>query len=243
MRIQEAARLAGVSERTLRYYDQIGLLPPQGVTQAGYRVYGEAELERLQEILFFRELGFPLAEIRKIMTSPGYDRRDALRRQRDMLILERNRLTGMIELTERALKGEKDMGFEAFDKSELEHRRGEYAQEVRERWGDTPEYAESARRTAGYGKGDWAQLQQGMADIFAQFAALRGQAPDSEAVQALVARWQAYISEHFYACSKDVLAGLGQMYTADERFMKSIDQAGEGTAALMSAAIAVYCAR
>lgn len=242
MRIQETARQAGVSERTLRYYDRIGLLPPQGVTQAGYRVYGEAELERLQEILFFRELGFPLAEIKRIMASPGYDRRDALKRQREMLIMERNRLSSMIELTERALKGEKGMGFEAFDSSELERRREEYAQEVRERWGDTPEYAESAKRTARYDREDWAQLQQGMTDIFAQFAALRGQTPDSEAVQALVARWQAYISDHFYACSRETLAGLGQMYMADERFMKSIDQAGEGTAALMSAAIAVYCA-
>lgn len=106
MKIHEAARLSGVSERTLRYYDRIGLLPPQSVTQAGYRIYGEAELARLQEILFFRELGFELAEIRRIMTSPGYDRRGALMRQRDMLILERNRLSSMIELAERAERRE-----------------------------------------------------------------------------------------------------------------------------------------
>ena len=235
--------MAGVSERTLRYYDAIGLLPPQGVTAAGYRIYGEVELARLQEILFFRELGFGLAEIKKIMTSPGYDRSEALRRQRDMLIMERNRLNGIIELAERALKGEKNMSFAPFDSSELEKKREEYAREARERWGDTPEYAESERRTAGYGKAQWVQTQQEMADIFAEFAALRGQAPESAPVQALVEKWQAYISANFYACGKETLAGLGQMYTADERFMKNIDRAGEGTAALMSAAIAVYCAR
>lgn len=243
MRIQEAARMAGVSERTLRYYDRIGLLPPQGVTEAGYRIYGEAEMARLQEILFFRELGFELAEIKKIMTSPGYDRSEALRRQRDMLILERNRLSSIIELAERALKGEKNMSFAPFDQSELEEKREEYAREARERWGDTPEYAESERRTAGHSKAQWAQTQQEMAFIFAEFAALRGQAPESAPVQALVEKWQAYISAHFYACSRETLAGLGQMYTADERFTKNIDQAGEGTAALMSAAIAAYCAK
>ena len=243
MRIQEAARMAGVSERTLRYYDRIGLLPPQGVTEAGYRIYGEAEMARLQEILFFRELGFELAEIKKIMTSPGYDRSEALRRQRDMLILERNRLSSIIELAERALKGETNMSFAPFDQSELEEKREEYAREARERWGDTPEYAESERRTAGHSKAQWAQTQQEMAFIFAEFAALRGQAPESAPVQALVEKWQAYISAHFYACSWETLAGLGQMYTADERFTKNIDQAGEGTAALMSAAIAAYCAK
>ena len=242
MKIHEAARLSGVSERTLRYYDRIGLLPPQSVTQAGYRIYGEAELARLQEILFFRELGFELAEIRRIMTSPGYDRRGALIRQRDMLILERNRLSSMIELAERAMRGEKDMSFEPFDTSALERQREAYAREARERWGDTPEYAESERRASGRDKAQWAQAQREMADIFEKFAALRGQAPESVAVQALVGEWQAYISAHFYACSRETLASLGQMYMADERFKRTIDQAGEGTAALMSAAIAVYCA-
>ena len=243
MKIHEAARLSGVSERTLRYYDRIGLLPPQGVTEAGYRIYGEAEMARLQEILFFRELGFELAEIRKIMTSPGYDRREALRRQREMLVMERNRLSGIIELAERALKGETNMGFAPFDRSGLEEKREEYAREARERWGNTPEYAESERRTAGRSRAQQEQTQQEMEGIFAEFAALRGQEPGSAPVQALVEKWQAYISAHFYECSRETLAGLGQMYTADERFMKNIDRAGEGTAALMSAAIAVYCAR
>ena len=243
MKINEAARLAGVSERTLRYYDRIGLLRPSGMTESGYRLYDEDALRRLQQILFFRELGFPLAQIGEIMDSPGYDRSDALRRHRALLIAERDRLNGLIELAERTLKGECDMSFDAFDRSEIDRQRDAYAEEARERWGGTDAYAESEKKTAGYGKEKWTMIEQEADEIFAAFAALRGHAPDDPAVQALVARWQAHITRHYYACTKEILAGLGQMYTADGRFMQNIDRAGAGTAQLMSDAIAVYCAK
>ena len=242
MKINEAARLTGVTERTLRYYDRIGLLRPSGVTESGYRLYDADALRRLQQILFFRELGFPLAQIREIMDSPGYDKDDALRRHRLLLIAERDRLNGLIDLAERTLKGESDMSFDAFDRSGIDNQRDAYAKEARERWGNTDAYAESEQKTAGYGKEQWAAIQQEADAIFAAFAALRGHAPDEPGVQDLVARWQAHITRHYYACTKEILAGLGQMYTADERFMQSIDRAGAGTAQLMSDAIAVYCA-
>ena len=243
MKINEAARLAGVTERTLRYYDRIGLLRPSGMTDGGYRLYDGAAMERLQQILFFRELGFPLAQIREIMDSPGYDRDEALRRHRALLIAERDRLSGLIDLAERTLKGENDMSFDAFDRSGIDRQREAYAREARERWGGTDAYAESEKKTAGYSKEKWAAIQQEADEIFAAFAALRGHAPDDPAVQALVARWQAHITRHYYACTKEILAGLGQMYTADGRFMQNIDRAGAGTAQLMSDAIAVYCAK
>ena len=242
MKINEAARLDGVSERTLRYYDRIGLLRPSSMTESGYRLYDEDALRRLQQILFFRELGFPLAQIREIMDSPGYDKDDALRRHRLLLIDERDRLNGLIDLAERTLKGESDMSFDAFDRSGIDSQRDAYAKEARERWGNTHAYAESEQKTAGYGKEQWAAIQQEADAIFAAFAALRGYAPDEPGVQELVARWQAHITRHYYACTKEILAGLGQMYTADERFMQSIDRAGAGTAQLMSDAIAFYCA-
>ena len=242
MKINEAARLAGVTERTLRYYDRIGLLRPSGMTDGGYRLYDGAAMERLQQILFFRELGFPLAQIREIMDSPGYDRDEALRRHRALLIAERDRLSGLIDLAERTLKGENDMSFDAFDRSGIDSQREAYAREARERWGGTDAYAESEKKTAGYGKEKWAAIQQEADEIFVAFAALRGHAPDEPDVQALVARWQAHITRHYYACTKEILAGLGQMYTADGRFMQNIDRAGAGTAQLMSDAIAVYCA-
>ena len=144
MKINEAARLAGVSERTLRYYDRIGLLRPSAMTDSGYRLYDEDALRRLQQILFFRELGFPLAQIGEIMDSPGYDKDDALRRHRLLLIAERDRLSGLIDLAERTLKGESDMCFDAFDRSEIDRQRDAYAEEARERWGGTDAYAEVA---------------------------------------------------------------------------------------------------
>ena len=243
MKIQEAARLTGVTERTLRYYDRIGLLYPSGMTESGYRLYDEDALRRLQQILFFRELGFPLAQIREIMDSPGYDMNEALRRHRLLLIAERDRLNGLIDLAERTLKGENDMSFDAFDRSGIDRQRDAYAEEARRRWGGTDAYAESEKKTAGYGKEQWAAIQQEADEIFAAFAALRGHAPDDPGVQDLVARWQAHITKHYYACTKEILAGLGQMYTADERFIQNIDRAGAGTAQLMSDAIAVYCAK
>ena len=243
MKIQEAARLTGVTERTLRYYDRIGLLHPSGMTESGYRLYDEDALRCLQQILFFRELGFPLAQIREIMDSPGYDMNEALRRHRLLLIAERDRLNGLIDLAERTLKGENDMSFDAFDHSGIDRQRDAYAEEARRRWGGTDAYAESEKKTAGYGKEQWAAIQQEADEIFAAFAALRGHAPDEPDVQALVARWQAHITRNYYACTKEILAGLGQMYTADERFIQNIDRAGAGTAQLMSAAIAAYCAK
>lgn len=243
MKIQEAARLTGVTERTLRYYDRIGLLHPSGMTESGYRLYDEDALRRLQQIMFFRELGFPLAQIREIMDSPGYDMNEALRRHRLLLIAERDRLNGLIDLAERTLKGENDMSFDAFDRSGIDRQRDAYAEETRRRWGGTDAYAESEKKTAGYGKEQWAAIQQEADEIFAAFATLRGHAPDEPDVQALVARWQAHITRNYYACTKEILAGLGQMYTADERFIQNIDRAGAGTAQLMSAAIAAYCAK
>ena len=243
MKINEAARLAGVSERTLRYYDRIGLLRPSGMTESGYRLYDDDALRRLQQILFFRELGFPLAQIREIMDSPGYDMNEALRRHRLLLVAERDRLNGLIDLAERTLKGENDMSFDAFDRSGIDRQRDAYAEEARRRWGGTDAYAESEKKTAGYGKEQWAAIQQEADAIFAAFAALRGRTPDDPDVQALVARWQAHITAHYYACTKEILAGLGQMYVADERFTQNIDRAGAGTARLMSDAIAAYCAK
>ena len=243
MRIHEAARLAGVTERTLRYYDRIGLLHPSGMTEGGYRIYDEQTMSRLQQILFFRELGFPLVQIREIMDSPDYDMHDALRRHRSLLIAERDRLSGLIELAERTLKGENDMSFDAFDRSAIDRERDAYAREARERWGGTQAYAESEKKTAGYDKAQWTSIQQEADGIFSAFAALRGREPDDPDVQRLVERWQAHITAHYYACTKEILAGLGQMYTADERFTQSIDRAGAGTAQLMSDAIAVYCTK
>lgn len=243
LKIQEAARLAGVSIRTLRYYDEIGLLPPGRVTQAGYRLYDDAAMARLQEVLFFRELGFALEDIRAIMTDPGYDRKEALRRHRAMLKKKRAQIDSLIDLVDRTMRGERDLSFTQFDTKEMDLMKSEYAKEARERWGHTAAYAESEKKTKGYDGQKWSSVQEGMEALMEEFAAIRGENPAGEAAQALVMRWQAYITENFYACTDEILKGLGQMYVCDERFKANIDKHGEGTAQFMADAIAAKCGK
>ena len=135
--ISETARLCGVSVRTLHYYDEIGLLPPSGTTESGYRYYSEEALEVLQQILFYRELEFPLKEIRNILSHPDYDKRLALQRQKELLQMKKERLEKLIGLADRQLKGENTMSFQEFNQSEINAVKKKYAEEVKERWGDS----------------------------------------------------------------------------------------------------------
>ena len=240
MRIKAFAKLTGVSVRTLHYYDQIGLLTPAEVDEEnGYRFYDEQSLERMQAVLFYRELDFSLASIQSILSSPAYDKAAALQMQKQLLILKRDRLSRLITEIERAQKEESIMDMKAFDSSEILAAKEQYAKEVKERWGNTDAYRECAEKTDSYRASDWKGVYAGMNDIFAQFAACRaaGHSPESEPAQALVERLKQYITDHFYDCTNEILAGLGQMYVADERFMQNIDKSGEGTAEFVSQAI------
>lgn len=242
MKIHEVAKLSGVTVRTLQYYDKIGLLIPSEVTEAGYRIYHEEDVDRLQQILFFRELEFPLKEIRDIMNNPNYDRTYALRNHKVMLQEKRNRIDQLIRLVEQRIGGNKDMSFKEFSMESVENHKKKYAEEVRNRWGKSDAYAEYEEKTRGYSKKDWSTVLQAGDSIMAEFAKHRDLSPEDETVQALVARWQSYITTHYYECTKEILAGLGKMYIADERFKTNIDKNGEGTAELMSKAIEVFCA-
>ena len=241
-KIGELARRAGVSVRTLRHYDAIGLLSPSGETEAGYRLYDEMSAARLEQILYFRELGFALEEIRGIMANPQYDARDAMKRQKALLEMRRSRIDAMLSRLEEAIAGEGMPCMEVFDMSEIEKMKKQYASEAKARWGHTDAYKESEKRTAKHDKGDWQRIEGGMRELFDAFAAAREFPAEDARAQELAARWQQYITEHFYPCTDEILAGLGQMYTADERFKQNIDRSGEGTAACMSRAIAAYCA-
>ena len=239
--IGEAAQRAGVSVRAMRHYDQLGLLAPSRVTHAGYRYYDEAAMLRLEQILYFKELGFSLEEIHAIMSDGGYDAKEAMRRQRALLVLQRERIDAMIARLDEAVRGEGKAKPEVFNMKDIETMKAQYAQEVKERWGGTQAYAQSEKKTAAYGKADWQNVQAGMTALMEQFAAVRDLPAEDRAVQALVHDWKAYITANFYECTDEILRGLGQMYTADERFMANIDRCGEGTAACMSRAIAAYC--
>lgn len=236
--VHEVSRLTGVSVRTLHHYDAIGLLKPAKVTRAGYRLYDDAALRRLQSILLFRELQFPLKEIRAILDNPAFDPAQALAQQIELLELQRRRLGELIAFArELQQKGDDFMDFTAFDKTELE----QYAAEAKARWGATDAYREFEQRQAA--GADPAAAAPGLMACFAALGGLRGQEPDAAAVQQAVAALQRFITEHYYHCTDDILAGLGQMYAADERFAASIDRAGgAGTADFAARAIAAYCA-
>jgi len=240
MKINEVAKLTGISVRTLHYYDGIGLLHPGEVTQAGYRLYDEKDLECLQQILFFRELNFALKDIKELINNPAFDKHKALENHKKLLLLRRNHCNDLIALVDKTLKGDAGMSFKEFDTSEMEAAQSQYADEAKERWGSTDAYAESTRKTSKYSKADWAAITAEAEEIYQNFVANMSKSPDAPEVQKLVADWQAYITKHYYNCTKEILAGLGEMYVKDERFTQNIDRHGKGLAKFMNDAIAVY---
>ena len=242
MHIKEFAKLTGVSVRTLHYYDEIGLLKPAFVDeQNGYRGYDEKSLERMVEILFYRELDFSLKSILEILSSPDYDKAAAIRRQKELLTLKKERLERLISALDEVDKGEIPMN--TFNNNEYETARKQYADEAKQRWGNTDAYKESEQKTAGYSAGKWGDVNAGLNAVLAEFgAALKdGATPESETAQLLVKKLQTYITDNFYTCTAEILVGLGQMYVADERFRSNIDQNGAGTAEFISEAIKIYC--
>ena len=237
--VHEVSRLAGVSIRTLQYYDRIGLLHPSGYTEAGYRLYDDTDLERLQHILLFRELEFPLKDIKAILDSPGFDKDKALEQQIELLRLKREHIENLMDF---ALKiktlGGTHMDFKAFDRKKLD----EYARQAKEQYGDTPEYKEFEKK-AGKRSGEENGL---MADrfmmLFKEAGEIRNSDPASPEAQDLVQRIRDFITENMYSCTKPILSGLGQLYSAGGDFTQNIDSCGgEGTAAFVSKAIEVYC--
>ncbi len=243
MKINEVAKLTGVTVRTLHYYDEIGLLKPSEITEAGYRLYDSTALETLQQILFFRELDFSLNDIKEIMRNPNYDKANALTKHRELLLQKRNRIDDLIVLVDNTLKGEYDMSFKQFDMTKFEATKKKYAAEVKERWGSTAAYNESEKKTSSYDDNQWKVLSGEGEAILQEFGENRNIQPESKEAQALVKKWQDYITAHFYHCTKEILSCLGLMYIGDERFTQNIDQNGEGTAAFMAAAIEAFCSK
>ena len=231
--VKEVSRITGVSVRTLHHYDAIGLLKPAKITESGYRLYDDSALQRLQTILFFREMEFSLQDIKEILDSPNFDPMDALQTQIQLLQLKRDHLDHLIS---HALKiqetGVINLNFKPFDKTKLD----DYAAEAKAKWGNTEAYAQCEKKNPGQ------QQAEGLMAVLAEFGAVRNADPASAEVQEMVAKLQNYICQNYYNCTNPILAGLGQMYVADERFKANIDQAGgEGTAAFVSKAIEIYC--
>lgn len=238
MQVKEFSGLTGVSIRTLHYYDEIGLLAPSSVDDRnGYRYYDNDSLLRMQEILFYRELDFSLSSIKKILSSPDYDKKSALKEQKRLLIIKKERIERIIFAIEGAEKGENIMS--AFDNSELKKQKDE----VKEKWGKTEAYREYSEKTKNYSAEKWSSVSDGLNFVFSEFADCMksGESEDSSKAQDLVKKLQNFINENYYNCTEEILFGLGQMYVLDERFRNNIDKNGSGTAEFVSNAIAVYC--
>lgn len=243
--VSAVAALAGVSVRTLHHYDHIGLLRPASVSPGGYRLYAEADLERLQEVLFFRELGFGLKEIRNIMNSPRYDREAALREHRRLLLKKRRRLDVLIHSVELAIESleggsklsEEEM-FEGFDQKQID----EWTEEARQRWG-SENVDESIRRTAQYNKADWNAAYQEMGLLTRDIADNMHRGPADPVVQELVGKWHRFIDERFYNCPPEVFRGLGDLYVDDPRFTATYEKVRSGLAKFMREAMHIYADR
>lgn len=237
--VKEVSSITGVSVRTLHHYDAIGLLKPTRVTEAGYRLYDNTALRRLQTILLFRELQFPLKEIREILDSPGFDQKEALKQQIHLLELQRQHLDTLISHARKIqMTGVTIMDFTPFDRSELD----EYAAQAKARWCKTDAYKEFEQKTAGQTPAQMQSAGDALMAMFAQFGAIRHTSPASAEAQALVAKLQGFITEHYYTCTKPILLGLGQMYIAGDSMTENIDRAGgEGTAEFAHQAIDIYC--
>jgi MerR family transcriptional regulator, thiopeptide resistance regulator len=236
------ARLAGVTVRTLHHYDEIGLLKPSGRSEAGYRRYSDADLERLQRILFYRELGFGLDDIRTVMTDGEIDAIGHLRRQHAMLLDRIGRLRRMAAAVEKAMEA-RTMGINLTPQERLEvfgeFNPDDYAAEVEERWGGTDAFRESQRRAAGYTKEDWKRINaEGQAALQQVVDAMRaGKPADSPEAMAGAEAHRQHISGAFYECTSEIHVGLAEMYLADPRFTATYEKVAPGLAQYLHDAI------
>lgn len=240
MKIKEVANLVGISVRTLHHYDDIGLLTPDKITESGYRIYSQENLETLQQILFFKELGFPLKRIKEIIYDPSFDRLEALEHHQKMMMEKRNRLDQMLRTINKTIqysKGEINMSneekFEGFDFS-----KNPYEQEARDRWGDKA-VDESNAKINHMSKEEQQRMGQEFDAIYRKLAAIRHESPESDEAQEGIQLWYDYLNK-IGNYSLNAFKGLGQMYVDDERFTKNIDKYGEGLAMFMRDAMAVY---
>ncbi len=245
--VGQLASLAGVSVRTLHHYDDIGLLSPVGRSAAGYRRYGDQDLLRLQRIMFYRELGFALEDITDLINDPETGPADHLRRQHKLLTERLKRTKRLVEAVEKAMEAEQ-MGISLTPQERLELFGDDperYADEARERWGDTDAYQQSVRRTRSYTKQDWLTIKAEAGQITQALATAMaaGQAPNSPAAMDAAERHRQHLSRWFYDCSPQAHLGLGAMYAADERFAANYEPIASGLSVYIRDAIAANAAR
>ncbi|MEM8985650.1 MAG: MerR family transcriptional regulator [Pseudomonadota bacterium] len=239
-RVKDVALITGVSVRTLHYYDELGLLKPTDRTAAGYRLYADDDLLRLQQILIGRSLGLSLEEIRRALDDPQFDYAESLRRQRALLVerlTETHKMIAAVDATLSDLeKGGCGVDFKAvFDGFDPEV----YGEEVEARWGDAPQYAESQARTKRYTEADWRAIKAELDAIWgdAAEAMAAGKSVDSAAALAIVERHRLHVCRWFYDLTPEMHVNLADMWEGDARFRKTIEKHGAGLTAWLAPAV------
>lgn len=239
--VKQLADKCGVSVRTLHHYDAIGLLKPARVTEAGYRLYDDAALERLYLILLFRELGFRLKDIRGILDAPDFNRNRVLDQQIELLEKKQRHLECIANMARGVqMMGVNDMDFDGFNPEKLD----DYAQQAKTLYGKTDAYREYEQKAKGRTKAQSDAVNGQVMDFFVRLGELKGQSPDSTAVQNWVRDLQEFFTANYYHCTPEILMSLGEMYAGGGAMTENIDAAGgKGTGAFAREAIMVYCGK
>ncbi|WP_372370179.1 MerR family transcriptional regulator [Candidatus Uabimicrobium sp. HlEnr_7] len=246
-KVKEVAEMTGITVRTLHHYDRIELLIPEQSSRAGYRLYSQKNLERLQQILFFKEIDFSLGDIKEILDSPNFDRRRALGMHKQLLLEKKKRLNCILKTIDKTLLSLtdnvvlKEHLFQGFDMNMIEEHKTKYAQEVREKWGKSKAYKECEQRTSKYNKKDWEDIQSQLTGLYQKIADNINKGPDDLEVQRTVEQLQNSFNKYFYECTTEIFRGLGKMYVSDRRFAVYFENIHPDLAIFLNEAITIYC--
>ncbi|WP_170295513.1 MerR family transcriptional regulator [Chengkuizengella sediminis] len=245
-KVKEVSKIVGVSVRTLHYYDDIQLLEPETTTSAGYRIYTDQNLERLQQILFYKEMDFSLQEIKKILDRPNFDRIKELKNHKEVLIKKKKRIEEMIKTINKTInsievgiKIETKELFHGFDKEEIRKNQEKYVEEAKKMYGET--YEKSVQKTKHYTNDDWKIITQESDIIYKKLASRMEFGPNDAKAQEAISEWRQQITKYYYECTIEIFRGLADMYVADKRFTKHINKHKEGLAKFMNQVMHIYC--
>lgn len=238
--VNETAKITGITVRTLHYYDEIGLFKPSDTSQSGYRLYSDIDIEKLQQILFLKEIGFELKQIKEIIYDPNFDEISALKKHKDILILKKERIENLIKLVDTKLEGNSNLSFSEFDESHIIAKQNEYHKEILKRWKNTEAYKEFEIKHSN-SNNQFTDIDKKAREIFGAIAELMDSPTSDEKVQELISLWQDYITENHYTCTNEMLQCLALMYVEDERFKSYINSFGDNLSQYLSEAINFYC--
>lgn len=241
--IKQIADMAGITVRTLHHYDHVKLLCPDGKGANGYRIYTSTQLQKLRQILFFKELGFTLAQIKEILDSENFDRRKALQIHKELLLNKRQRLDELINNVDRnikALEGGLEMNEEEMFSPFEDKKIREYTQQAREKYSNSL-VEQSIEKVSAYSKKEWEDIMEYGDSLMKEMKGLMNMDPADKTVQNVISKHYQMINDNFYDCSIEIYSGLADLYISDERFTAFFEKYAQGLAKYMHDAIKIFC--